>query len=114
MLRSSLAISVSRHGSPEWQLRAAVCCIDLTLRERSIACRMLWSVTFGCVSENQFVLTSNVTKGTNDGITTIAVHSRMPGSRRREARSRVVDDVPQRVSVSVARLPRVGGGWMRG
>ena len=34
-------MSLSRHGSPERQLRAAVCCIDLTLRERSIACRML-------------------------------------------------------------------------
>ena len=40
---------------------AADCCIDLTLRESFIACRMLWSVDFGLVRENQFVRMSNVT-----------------------------------------------------
>ena len=66
------------------------------------------------MSENQLVRTSNVTKGTNDGITMIAVHSRIPGSSRREPRSRTVELVPQSVSVRAVRLPRVGGGWMRG
>ena len=70
-------------------------------------------VTAGCASGNQRVSTSNESRGTNDGITTIATHSRMPGSSSRCMRS-ASDEGPQSVSPKAASWPRVGGVCTRG